>query len=389
MSPHYDVIIIGAGASGLYCAAEATKRGRSVALIDHMAEAGKKIAISGGGKANFTNLSPEPQNYLCSNPYFVTSALKRYSPWDIIELIESHHITWHERDHGQLFCDRSARDLIKALLSEAKDATLMLNTSVTEIAEGFKLKTNRGNLSCESLVIATGGISMPKIGASDFGHRIARQFGHRIIQPYPALVPLRYTQEDAIHLAPLAGISIPATVRYRDHRFTEQLLFTHTGISGPVILQISSYWEMGTPLTLDLLPHSDIAQHLRHARDVTPKQQLSTVLRSLLPERLAKTVTALHLHSSPPVGGLSNADIEHIDHLLHNLSITPKSTEGFRKAEVTRGGVDCNEISSKTMESQLHKGLFFVGEVLDVIGHLGGFNFHWAWASGAAAGKCV
>lgn len=384
----YDTIIIGAGASGLSCAAEALRRGRRVAVLDHGQKAGRKILISGGGRANFTNLNPTPQNYICSNPHFVKSALGRYSPWDIIELLGKYDISWHEREHGQLFCDHSARYLVDALLTEAEGADIFLNCTVKTIEKdsNFTIATSAGDLYSQSLVIATGGLSIPKIGATNFGHKIAKQFGHTLIETRPGLVPLRYGPKEAQHLGALSGISLPVKISHAGRDFSEQLLFTHRGLSGPVTLQISNYWRSGESIGIDLLPDEDLENQLSISRQKHPKRHLKTVLAAFLPERLSEALCSAYLENST-VGSLSNRKITAISTFIHNFPFTPSGSEGYRSAEVTLGGVNTNEISSKSMESQLCPRLFFIGEVLDVTGHLGGFNFHWAWASGRAAGK--
>ncbi len=388
----YDAIIVGAGASGLTCAAEATKTNKRIAIIDHNQTAGKKITISGGGKANFTNLNINADNYICNNPHFVKSALKRYSPWDIIKLLETYNINWHQREHGQLFCDINATHLLNALLNEAANTDFFLGRSIkciTNKNNKFSIETSKGFFECQKLVIATGGLSFSKIGASDFGHRIAKQFGHTIIEPLPALVPLLYNKNDYQYLTTLSGISIKAKISYKNISFLDQLLFTHQGLSGPVILQISSYWQANTCITIDLLPEINIQENLILSRTKSPKQQLHTKLRQFFPDKLAKLICDYLIKKNATLGSLSNNDIEIIDKAIHNIKITPKGTAGFNKAEVTIGGINCNEISSKTMESQITPNLFFIGEVLDVTGQLGGFNFHWAWASGTAAGKAL
>ena len=304
-----------------------------------------------------------------------------------------YHIQWHERQHGQLFCDESARYLVEALLSEARDAEILLNCTIERVEKvggSFLLETNRGSLSCDNLIIATGGLSIPKMGATNFGHLIAKQFGHSIIEPRAGLVPLRYSAEDSQHLSPLSGISLEVEISCKSHSFREQLLFTHRGISGPAVLQISNYCKQGESITINLLPgEGDLESRLLEAREKHPKQQLKTALSLFFPERLAKILSLHYVPSNNSMGALSNSAIAGIAHTINNFNFRPNGTEGYRTAEATLGGVNTKEISSKTMESKITPHLYFIGEVLDVTGHLGGVNFHWAWSSGSAAGKMV
>jgi predicted Rossmann fold flavoprotein len=389
---NFDVIIIGAGAAGLMCAATAGKRGRSVLVLDHAEKAGRKILISGGGKCNFTNRTVSAENFISANPHFSKSALSRYSPYDFIELIEQHQIPYHEREHGQLFCDRSANDIVQMLLKECHDAGVTIRTgypvqSVLHSRE-YILSTAQGIYHGESLVIATGGLSIAKIGASDFGYRIARQFGLEIIQPRPGLVPLLFTSRTLNKLGNLSGISVDAVISCNGHSFREALLFTHRGISGPAVLQASNYWNYGDTIQINLLPEIDLAAQINNWREQHPRATLPTRISTLLPRRL---VTALLAGQSTekPVNELSGNDIETVANIFHNWTMHPSGDAGFDKAEVTVGGVATDAISSKSFEAKQVPGLFFIGEVLDVTGWLGGYNFQWAWASGYCAGNYV
>lgn len=387
--PDLDVIIIGAGAAGLMCAVEANKRGRRVLALDHAAKVAQKIRISGGGRANFTNLHASPANFLSDNPRFCVSALKRYTQHDFIALVEKHGISYHERDHGQLFCDGSAQQIIDMLLEEARGVRVQPATTVTRVSkgeDGFTVETDRGAFTGTSLVIATGGPSIPKMGSSGFGYAIARQFGLKVIEPRPGLMPLTLDAGTLSRLGGLAGISLNATVTLGKVRFTEALLFTHRGLSGPVILQISSYWRDGDAITIDLLPGADALRYLKDARDGQPKKNVSTALMQRLPRRLAQGIIAL-TDSDGRLAETSDKVLRRLAAQINAWRITPNGSEGFRTAEVTVGGVDTRELSSKTMEAQSVPGLYFIGETVDVTGHLGGFNFQWAWASGHACGQ--
>jgi predicted Rossmann fold flavoprotein len=373
--PTFDTIVIGAGAAGLMCAIEAGKRGRRVAVIEHTDRPGNKILISGGGRCNFTNLHTTPDNFISQNPHFAKSALARYTPADFIALVEKHHIPYHEKTLGQLFCDRSAKDITGLLEAECRAANVkvILDTSVKAIRRdtAFTLETNTVEYTAPTVVIATGGLSIPKMGATDFGYRIAKQFGLRIVPPRPALVPLLvkgYTE--------LAGVSTEVIASIHKRSFREKMLFTHRGLSGPAILQISSY--LPGPLIVDLMPGIDIRSKL-HKRE----GELTSILSEHLPKRLAA------LWPSKPLAQMSAHEIDDIATGLHAWDVQVNGTEGFEKAEVTAGGVDTAELSSATMEARKVPGLFFIGEVVDVTGHLGGFNFQWAWASGVAAGNAV
>jgi len=389
-----DVIIIGAGASGLMCAIEAGKRGRQVMVLDHANKAGKKILMSGGGRCNFTNYSIEADNFISNNPHFCKSALSRYTQWDFLALIARHQIPYHERDHGQLFCNDSAKDILTMLLKECADVgvVVQLNTAIESLEKlptGFYLKTNQGEVSCESLVVATGGLSIPKMGASPFGYKIAGQFGIPVVSTRAGLVPLTLQPEDKEQFAPLSGIAVPCSVSNKRQTFNENVLFTHRGLSGPAVLQISSYWlSGGESLVIDLLPAVNLATELKAKRQQKLKNTLKTILDGYLPKRLVSCLLPEEvLTMSLP--DLSDRQIQQIADQLHHWTIKPGGTEGYRTAEVTVGGVDCEALSSKTMESKQVQGLYFIGEVVDVTGWLGGYNFQWAWSSAWCAGQYV
>lgn len=386
-----DVIIIGAGASGLMCAIEAGKRGRRVLVIDHANKAGKKILMSGGGRCNFTNLSIEPQNYLSHNPHFCKSALSRYSQWDFLSLVTRYQIPHHERAHGQLFCNDSARDILTMLLTECENAgvVIKIDTSIDSLsksADGFHLITSAGRFACQSLVVASGGLSIPKMGATPFGYKIAEQFGIPVRPTYAGLVPFTLQPEDKEKFSALSGIAVPCVVSNQKQHFAENLLFTHRGLSGPAILQISSYWRPGEKVEINLLPHSDLAQELKTQRQQKQKSKLKTVLEAYLPKRLLSCLLSEQsLNTTLP--DMSDKHIDQIAEQINCWTIKPNGTEGYRTAEVTCGGVDCDALSSQTMESKNVPGLYFIGEVVDVTGWLGGYNFQWAWSSGWCAGQ--
>jgi len=390
----YDVIVIGAGAAGLMCAQTAGTRQRSVLVLDHASKAGSKIIISGGGRCNFTNLHASAGHFLSANPHFCKAALARFPAQAFIEMLDSHGIGWHEREHGQLFCNDSARDILAMLLDECARQEVRIQTGteikciecLPEQPQRFRLSTSRGTFSCTSLVIATGGLSIPKIGASNFGLKIAEQFGLAIRPPQPGLVPFTFTGPEKESLRQLAGISLPVRAGCRNYWFREAMLFTHRGLSGPAILQVSSYWQPGDTLHIDLLPDFDIAALLRQQQKQHPQTMLSTILARRIPKRLAQLLTSGAPLQDQRLQQLNERTIEAIDNTLHNWQLKPNGTEGYRTAEVTVGGVDTAELSSKTMQSRKVPGLYFIGEVVDVTGHLGGFNFQWAWASGYAAG---
>jgi predicted Rossmann fold flavoprotein len=388
-----DVIIIGAGAAGLMCAIEAGKRGRKVIVLDHANKAGKKILMSGGGRCNFTNYFIESDNFISNNPRFCKSALSRYSQWDFLALIESYRIAFHEKDHGQLFCNESAKDILAMLLSECAKVRVIvqLNTRIDHIerlANQFYINTGNGRLACESLVVATGGLSIPKMGATPLGYKIAEQFGINVVSTRAGLVPFTLHPEDKDRFSTLSGIAVPCLVSNKRQSFRENILFTHRGLSGPAVLQISSYWQPGEEVMVNLLPQANLNAELKSNRQQKIKSTLKTILDGYLPKRLIRCLLNedllnLTLHD------LSDRQIQQISDQLHNWSIKPNGTEGYRTAEVTLGGLDCDAISSKTMESKKVPGLYFIGEVIDVTGWLGGYNFQWAWSSGWCAGQYV
>ncbi|MGA2027136.1 MAG: NAD(P)/FAD-dependent oxidoreductase [Syntrophobacteraceae bacterium] len=385
-----DVVIIGAGASGLMCAIEAGKRGRSVLVLDHCEKAASKILVSGGGRCNFSNRIMGRENYISQNPRFATSALSRFTPSHFLSIVESHGIRYHEREEGQLFCNEKSSEIADMLRSECDRAAvrLQLNCKISEISktEGFRVATDKGICDSESLVIATGGLSYPNLGASNFGYTVAKQFGLKVTKLNPALTPLRFSPEDAEIYGGLAGISIDSTVSHGGAKFRGNLLFTHNGISGPVILQISSYWDRESSLTVDLLPALDIFDVFLEKRH--SKTLLATILDQYLPKRFVRLWCDLY-SVSRPINQYSQHELDSIARSLHGWPLRADRTEGFNKAEVTLGGVDTDELSSRSMESRKLPGLYFLGEVIDVTGHLGGYNLHWAWASGYAGGQFV
>jgi len=389
-----DVVVIGAGAAGLMCAIEAGKRARKVIILDHANKVGKKILMSGGGRCNFTNLYAKPENYVSHNPHFCKSALNRYAPKDFIDLVKKHHISYHEKAKGQLFCDNKSQDIVDMLLLECKkyNVTICINTKIDSIKKQsdnyFKINSSRGAIHSQSLVVACGGLSIPTMGASPYGYKIAEQFGIRVWPTRAGLVPLTLHRKDKEKLSELSGISIDCVVRSTHKSFRENLLFTHRGLSGPAILQISSYWQPGEKLVINMLPESDLIAILKNAQQQEPLKLLKSILIEYLPKRVIETflepeLVKMKLHSMHP------RELLKISKDLSEWKILPNGTEGYRTAEVTLGGVDCDAISSKTFESNQHLGLYFIGEVLDVTGWLGGFNFQWAWASGWAAGQVV
>jgi hypothetical protein len=388
MTTHYDVLIVGAGAAGLFCALHAGRGGRRVLLLEHASRVGKKILISGGGRCNFTNLHTTAENFLSANPHFAKSALARYTPADFLELVEKHHIPWHEKTLGQLFCDRAASDIVSMLEQECADAgvTIQVATPVREVIhhEGFHVTTGAGVFSGPSLVIATGGLSIPKMGATPFGYQVAQQFGLKLQPCRPALVPLTFVPEDLNRYAALAGISAEAVASAGSAHFREKLLFTHRGLSGPAILQASSYWQPGQPVMIDLAPGRIWTEPLRAQISQRDLASARAALHAVLPHRLGDRWLALH-----PPAAWTNQGLADAERGLHRWAFYPAGTEGYEKAEVTAGGVDTAELSARTMESRKVPGLYFIGEVVDVTGHLGGFNFQWAWASGAAAGRAL
>jgi len=388
MRRDYDVIVLGGGAAGLLCAIEAGKRGRRVAVLERAERIGKKILISGGGRCNFTNLHCRPENFLSANPHFCKSALARYTPADFIALVEKHGIAYHEKKLGQLFCDGSAREIVGMLERECAGVgvEIFTNIKVSEVHRDsrFRVLSEGNELVAEALVVATGGLSIPKMGATAFGYDLARQFGLSIQACRPALVPLLWAAEERKHYGDLAGVSLDVIASTDGRRFREAMLFTHRGLSGPAILQISSYWQTGKAITIDLAPDADPLSPIRASPSHRDSLALKRALRSALPTRFADRWLALH---SPE--RLPNAALDAFAAELHHWNITPVGDEGHDKAEVTAGGVDTSELSAKTMECRKVPGLYFIGEVVDVTGHLGGFNFQWAWASGYAAGQSV
>ena len=395
---HFDAVILGAGAAGLFCAGIAGQRGLKVLVIDHAEKLAEKIRISGGGRCNFTNRDATPAQFLSANPHFCRSALARYTPADFIDLVRRHGIGFHEKHKGQLFCDDSAEQIIDLLLAEC-DAGAVQRwqpcslAAVRAVDGGFELDTSAGPVRCTQFVVASGGLSIPKIGATDIGHRLARQFGHAIVATRPALVPLTFDASLWAPFVPLAGASLPVQVATGSGkaagRFDEDLLFTHRGLSGPAVLQISSYWQPGQPLRLNLLPGDDVGDHLRQAKTAS-RRQLGNALAGLLPQRLADAWLArLDLDATRPLPEVRDKDLQRLADSLARWQVTPTGTEGWRKAEVTAGGVDTRELDSRSMASQRPPGLYFIGEVVDVTGWLGGYNFQWAWASAAACGQAL
>lgn len=390
----FDVIIIGAGAAGLMCAIEAGKRGRKVLLLDHANKAGKKILMSGGGRCNFTNYSITPANYLSHNPHFCKSALSRYTQWHFIELVQKYSIAFHEKTLGQLFCDDKSKAILEMLLQECTQANvdLRLQTVIEGIEKNadnrYKISSSGGNFSSESLVIASGGLSIPTMGASPFGYKVAEQFAIKVWPTRAGLVALTLNPTDKDRFAQLPGIASDTLVTCNRQSFRENILFTHRGISGPAILQISSYWREGESIRINLLPNLDLSEHFKVLRQQFPQKQIKTLLAEYLPKRLIEVFVDTQV-AEKKIHSLSLKEIEHIVQVIHHWTVKPNGTEGYRTAEVTLGGVDCNALSSKTMECKDVTGLYFIGEVVDVTGWLGGYNFQWAWSSGWAAGQIV
>ena len=392
----FDVVVVGAGAAGLHCAAIAGQRGLRTLLIDHAEKVAEKIRISGGGRCNFTNRETGPANFVSANPHFCRSALARYTPQDFIALVNRHGISWHEKHKGQLFCDGSSGEIIDMLLRECEAGSVQRwqpcsVTAVRVAGAVFELETERGSVQAPQLVVATGGLSIPKIGASDFGYRIARQFGHRIVETRPALVPLTMDAAGWSRFAALSGLALPVDIRTGSGKmaghFEEDLLFTHRGLSGPAALQISTYWRSGMAVRIDCIPGIDLAAALRQAKGVS-RRSLGNVLAELIPRRLADVL----LDAAPgirdrPLAEIRDHDLHALARPLQNWELTPDGTEGYRKAEVTAGGVDTRELDSQSLQSRRLPGLHFIGEVVDVTGWLGGFNFQWAWASAAACAR--
>ena len=388
MQFQFDVIILGAGAAGLMCAIEAARRGRRVAVLERAERIGKKILISGGGRCNFTNLHCRPENFISANPHFAKSALARYTPADFIALVEKHGIAYHEKTLGQLFCDGSAQQIVTMLEAECRAAGVRIQTNVNvdqvSREDGFLLRAGKDEFHTDSLVVATGGLSIPKMGSTGFGYDLARQFGLKIVEPRPALVPFTFNKDDAAHFCDLAGVSAEVIASIGAQSFREKMLITHRGLSGPAILQISSYWKPGQPVSLDLAPDRELTAELRDPKARRDLASAKAAFRTALPGRFAERWLDVY-----PPHGWSNHALDELERLTHNWQITPAGTEGYAKAEVTAGGVDTNELSAKTMECRKVPGLYFIGEVVDVTGHLGGFNFQWAWASGFSVGQAA
>ena len=391
MYEKYDVVIIGAGAAGMMSAIECGKRGRKTMLIDHSKKIGEKIRISGGGRCNFTNLNASPIKYISKNPSFIISALNQYNQEDFIDLVKKYKIKYHEKKLGQLFCDNSAQEIIDMLLNECKLANVVLkiNTKVIEVSYKDKIFITQDNSKTylsSSLIVATGGLSVPKIGASKFGYDLAKQFNLNVIDTVPALVPLTFNEKILNKCKLLAGVSANAIISIKKTLFEEGMLFTHRGLSGPSILQISSYWKEGESLNIDLCPEKNIFNFLLNKRNTSPKQSINSIINSFLAKRLA-TIICEENEITGNIGELSNKNIKKLSDSINNWIVEPIGTEGYKTAEVTLGGVDTNELSSKTMMSKKNPGLFFIGEVVDITGHLGGYNFQWAWSSGFVAGQ--
>lgn len=393
--PTFDVIVIGGGAAGLMCALTAGERGKRVVVLEGSNKIGKKILMSGGGRCNFTNLFCEPDRFLSGNPHFCKSALSRYTQWDFIAMVERHDIPYHEKTLGQLFCDRSSKDIVTMLRTECEQYNVEIITDclIEDVVKSacFEVKSSVGLFEAPALVVACGGLSIPKMGASDFGYRLARQFGHPMVPTRAGLVPFTFTGELHDMMSRLSGVSVPAQVSGGAGAFREGLLFTHRGLSGPAPLQISSYWTPGEGIDINLLPDSDAVAWLIESKQSQPAQRLTTLLNGALPKALVVELIALfHTHDEHSrIGDLPDRTLKALGEQLNHWRIKPASTEGYRTAEVTLGGVDTASVSSQTMESQLQPGLFFIGEVLDVTGHLGGFNFQWAWSSAVAAANAL
>ena len=395
MSEKFDVVIIGAGAAGLMCAAEAGKRGRNVLVLDHAKKPGRKILISGGGRCNFTNYDVSASHYLCRNPHFVKSALSQYTNWDFISMVSKYGIEFEERDHGQLFCIDSAKQIVSMLLDECQHAKVQLRYQqdvhqVEQTELGYTLHANTSVIECQSLVVATGGLSMPKLGATPFGYKIAEQFGLPVVQTTAGLVPFTLHKQDKEDFEALSGIAIPAEITAQDGTvFKEALLFTHRGLSGPAVLQISSFWKAGQQVTINLVPDADVDELLSVSREKHPNQSLKNTLAKVLPKRLVEVMIERKELQDKPLKQFNEKQLQQVTQYLENWKIAPNGTEGYRTAEVTLGGVDTDHLSSKTMECKQVQGLFFIGEVMDVTGWLGGYNFQWCWSSGFAAGQHV
>jgi len=393
-SQNYDVIVLGGGAAGLMCAFTAGQRGRRVLVIELSNRVGKKILMSGGGRCNFTNLEVTSDNFICVNPHFVKSALSQYTQWDFINLVTKHGVPYHEKAQGQLFCDKSAKDILGLLLNECADVNVEINLNCDVLSvdkkNTYQLATSNGNYSCESLVVATGGLSIPTLGgASGFGYRLAEQFGLQVSKTEASLVPMSLTGQWHEFARALSGVSLPVVASVPSKGFHENLLFTHRGLSGPAILQLSNYWHLGETICIDLLPGASIYEILLESKQACSKATVSSILSDLLPNSLVHALQTVFwpCYASTSLQEIKNTDLETISEQLQAWNIKPSGTEGYRTAEVTRGGVSVEQISSKTLQVKDQAGLFMIGEVLDVVGHLGGFNFQWAWSSGYVAGS--
>ncbi|MFU8784480.1 NAD(P)/FAD-dependent oxidoreductase [Aliidiomarina sp.] len=390
----FDTVVIGAGAAGLMCAATAAKRGLSVAVLEHAKQAGKKILISGGGRCNFTNMYTAPENFLSDNPHFCKSALSRYTQWDFLAMVEKHGIAWHEKSLGQLFCNDSAKDIVRMLLKECQGAgaQVKLRTEIITVAEHngiYHVNTSAGEFTTTNLVIACGGLSMPKLGATPFGYKVAEQFGHTIKPVRAGLVPFTLQDTDKAALADLSGVAADVVASNQRASFKEAMLFTHRGLSGPAMLQMSSYWYPGETLQVNLLPNEDAHALIKQAKQQQPRSSLIALFSKYLPKRMVQTLAAHGQWPTKNLADISNSELERVAGLIFAWPIKPNGTEGYRTAEVTIGGIDVNQVSSKTMESKLQPGLYFIGEVLDVTGWLGGYNFQWAWSSGWVCGESI
>ncbi|MFB2539728.1 MULTISPECIES: NAD(P)/FAD-dependent oxidoreductase [unclassified Acinetobacter] len=393
----YDVIIIGAGASGLMCAIQAGKRGRKVLILEKANKVGKKILMSGGGKCNFTNLDVQPENYICHNPYFVISALSQYTQWDFIGMVADYQIEYEQRDLGKLFTLNGAKDILNMLLAECdktKNVEILCHINVEQAEfqnHQFIIHTSQQTFSCQSLVIASGGLSIPTLGGSGVGYQIAKDFGHQVYPTRAGLVPFTFSDKFKNFTESLSGIAIDATLSNHDASFNEALLFTHRGLSGPSSLQLSNYWHLGEEIQIDFLPQIDLKELFLAKKQTQPKIVLRTILSEFLPKNMVLQLQQLLWQdiADKPLAEINNQKLAQLAEQLHGLAVKPSGTEGYRTAEVTLGGVDCDEVSSQDMQSLKQKGLYFIGEVLDVTGHLGGYNFQWAWSSGFVAGQSI
>lgn len=391
----FDAIVIGAGAAGLFCASSAAERGKTVLVLDHAKRPGKKILISGGGRCNFTNYYIEPEKYLCKNPHFCKSALSQFTQWDFISLVEKHAIKYHEKTLGQLFCNDSAKEIVSMLMSECENKSVQFKfqTEIIEVKKtdnnGFLVRTNNGDYQCESLVIATGGLSMPKLGATPFAYKVAEQFGLTVLPTRAGLVPFTLQPELKEKLADVSGISMPVSITANNVSFSEDILITHRGLSGPAVLQASSYWNSGDEISIDLFPNGSFEDALKEAIEKQPNLTLKNFLSGGFAKRFVEKFLELNCLENVPLKQLDHRKQSQLVHIIHNWRIKPSGTEGYRTAEVTLGGVDTDYFSSKTMECKSVKGLYIIGEALDVTGWLGGYNFQWAWSSGWVAGQNV